>query len=70
MSYPGLKIAIEYDGDIYRTDVRTGRKDIARRQAMETLGWRVITLTADDVIRYPERMIELVRTAVRAAGRA
>ena len=64
MSYPGLKIAIEYDGDIHRTDRATWRRDIARRQALEALGWRVITCTADDVLRFPARLVAWVRAAI------
>jgi very-short-patch-repair endonuclease len=66
MAYPALKIAIEYDGDVHRTDRRTWRRDIARRQALEALGWRVITCTADDIDRTPDRTLSLVRAAIRA----
>jgi len=31
LSHPELKVAIEYDGGIHRTDARTWRRDIARR---------------------------------------
>lgn len=66
LAYPALKIAIEYDGDVHRTDRRTWRRDIARRQALEALGWRVITCTADDVDRTPDRTLSLVRAAIRS----
>lgn len=65
MSYPELKIAIEYDGDVHRTDQATWRRDIARRQALEAQGWRVITLTADDVLRHPDRLLSWLRAAIR-----
>ncbi|HEY8719607.1 endonuclease domain-containing protein [Pengzhenrongella sp.] len=67
LSYPGLKIAIEYDGDIHRTDQATWRRDITRRQAMEALGWRVITCTADDVLRHPARLITWIRAAIHSS---
>lgn len=70
MSYPELKIAIEYDGDIHRTDKATWRRDIRRRQALEAAGWRVITCTADDVLRNPERLVAWVRAAIRDRTRA
>ncbi|RYV52586.1 endonuclease domain-containing protein [Pengzhenrongella frigida] len=66
LSYPELRIAIEYDGDVHRTDARTWRRDIARREALQALGWRIITLTADDVIRFPTRMVSWVRAAINA----
>jgi hypothetical protein len=62
LSYPTERIAIEYDGDVHRTDRRTWQRDIARRQALEHLGWRVITCTADDV-RDPTNALTWIRTA-------
>lgn len=66
LSYPELRIAIEYDGDLHRTDARTWRRDIARREALQALGWRIITLTADDVLMFSARMIGWVRAALNA----
>ena len=66
LSYPDLKIAIEYDGDAHRTDRATWRRDIALRQALEALGWRIIPCTADDVLRHPERRVACIRAAIRA----
>ncbi|MET0433464.1 MAG: DUF559 domain-containing protein [Cellulomonas sp.] len=59
------RVAIEYDGDVHRTDKRTWRRDIARRQAMEAAGWRVVTITADDVLRGDDRWLSWVRAAQR-----
>jgi very-short-patch-repair endonuclease len=70
LSYPELRIAIEYDGDIHRIDTATWRRDIRRRQALEAAGWRVITCTASDVLRNPERLVAWVRAAIRARSRA
>jgi very-short-patch-repair endonuclease len=69
LSYPDLTIAIEYDGDIHRADKATWRRDIRRRQALEAAGWRVVTCTADDVLRNPERLVAWVRAAIRARSR-
>lgn len=64
LSYPRLKIAVEYDGDHHRTDPETWRRDVERRQLLEDAGWLIVTATADDVIRYPERVIARIRTAI------
>jgi hypothetical protein len=63
LSYPELRIAIEYDGDVHRTDPATWRRDVERRQRLEDAGWVIITATADDVLRYPERLVRRVRAA-------
>ncbi|WP_454043494.1 hypothetical protein [Cellulosimicrobium sp. Marseille-Q8652] len=63
LSYPELRVAIEYDGDIHRTDPATWRRDVERRQRLEDAGWIIVTATADDVIRNPERLVRRVRAA-------
>jgi hypothetical protein len=69
LSYPAERVAIEYDGDIHRTDRAVWRRDIMRRQHLESLGWRVVTCTADDVLRHPDRPPTWVRRAL-ARGRS
>lgn len=64
LSYREQLVAVEYDGDVHRTDRDTWRRDISRRQELESLGWRVITCTADDVLRYPSRAVAWVRRAL------
>ncbi len=49
LCYHAQRIAIEYDGDVHRTDRRTWRRDVARRRALESAGWRMLTCTADDL---------------------
>lgn len=65
MSYPARRIAIEYDGDIHRTDPATWRRDVERRQRLEAAGWIIITATADDVLRHPNRFVSRVRAALQ-----
>jgi very-short-patch-repair endonuclease len=68
LSYPHLRIAIEYDGDHHRSR-RQWRSDRARRQLLEDAGWVVLELTADDVLRRPEATVERVRRVVCARAR-
>lgn len=63
LSYPAHRVAVEHDGDVHRTDPRTWRRDVARRQALEHRGWRLITCTADDV-RDPTRALAWIRAAL------
>ena len=64
LSYPDLRIAIEYDGDHHRTNRRQWQRDIGRRRVLEDAGWLVIVVTADDVLRRPEQLVERVRCAI------
>jgi hypothetical protein len=63
LGYHAERIAIEYDGDIHRTDRRTWQRDIGRRHALETSGWRVLTCTAAD-LRSPARALAWIRLAL------
>jgi hypothetical protein len=63
LSDPVRRVAIEYDGDIHRTDKRVWRRDVARRQALEAAGWRVVTVTADDLLRGDGRWLAWVTAA-------
>ncbi|HXR43597.1 MAG TPA: hypothetical protein VN759_02240 [Pseudolysinimonas sp.] len=49
LAWPELRIAFEYEGDQHRSDRERWRRDIARKEAMEGAGWRVIRVTADDL---------------------
>lgn len=69
LSYPALRIAIEYDGDHHRTDRRQWLRDIGRRRVLEDAGWLVIVVTADDVLRRPEQLVERVRRAIASRAR-
>jgi very-short-patch-repair endonuclease len=65
LSYPQLRIAIEFDGDHHRSR-RQWLSDRARRQLLEDAGWIVLEFTADDVLRRPEATVERVRRAIAA----
>lgn len=64
LSYPEQRVAVEYDGDVHRTDRRTWMRDIAKRQSLEALGWRVITCTAQDVLHHQDRALAWIRRAL------
>ena len=47
LGWEDLKIALEYEGDHHRTDRRQLRRDIERYEALDTMGWITIRVTAD-----------------------
>ena len=63
LAYPAHKVAIEYEGEVHRVDLRTFREDIDRRERFEDAGWRVIRVTADH-LRKPHALIERIRYAL------
>ncbi|WP_116952700.1 endonuclease domain-containing protein [Jiangella endophytica] len=70
LSYPRLRIAIEYDGDHHRTDQRQWRRDRFRDEQLRDAGWIVIVLTADDVLRHRQRTIDRIRRHVQLRSAA
>jgi hypothetical protein len=64
LSYPELKIAIEYEGDHHRSDRRQWRHDKARRRLLEDHGWLVIEVTADDVYLRPDLLVARIKAAI------
>ncbi|MDT0166021.1 DUF559 domain-containing protein [Actinotalea sp. AC32] len=69
MQYAEERIAIEYDGDVHRTDRAVWRRDVERRQRLEELGWVTLTATADHVLRDPDRLVARVTRLLRTRGR-
>lgn len=64
LSWPSLRIAVEYDGDHHRTDRVQWQRDIARRRLLEDAGWALVVVTADDVLRHPTQLVERLRRLV------
>lgn len=63
--YRRWKIAIEYDGDLHRTDRRTWQNDIRKRRALRALGWTVIVVVKADHDQ-PAAFLDELRAAIRS----
>ncbi len=69
LSWPTLRIAVEYDGDHHRTDRAQWQRDIARRRLLEDAGWALVVVTADDVLRHPDELVARLRRLVAVRSR-
>jgi hypothetical protein len=65
MGWETYKVAVEYDGDQHRTSRRQYAKDQWRLRKLESLGWIVIRVIAEDA---PGDVVRRVRAALRARG--
>ncbi|WP_129787259.1 hypothetical protein [Promicromonospora panici] len=65
MLYRRWKIAIEYDGDLHRTDRQTWQNDIRKRRTLRDLGWIVIVVVRADHDN-PAPFLDELRTAIRS----
>ena len=63
LSYPRLRLAIEYDGADHASARRRSR-DAKRRERLDSLGWRVIVVTAADLYGAPAATLLRVHAAL------
>jgi hypothetical protein len=68
LSYPPLRIYIEFESVERHTGRRNWERDIARQNALVALGWLPLRITARQMDLAPSDVISLVRVAL--AGRA
>lgn len=68
LAYPGLMVAIEYQGDQHRTSTAVYRSDVRRRERLVDLGWDVIYVSADDLRRRPLELLERIRSRLERAS--
>ena len=59
--YVNEKIAIEYEGDIHRTDPVIFASDIERRERMQEAGWYVIRVISNHVLKQAQWLVDRVR---------
>ena len=61
-AYPGLRLAVEYDGAWHAAPGGLAR-DRRRLNRLTAAGWRVVFVTADDLHR-PEELVRRIATAL------
>lgn len=68
LSYPHLKLSMEYQGDHHRADRAQWRKDIARTRALQAAGWTELQYTQDDLAR-PQTFLAELRSMIAQLSR-
>lgn len=68
LSYPGLKLIIEYDGRQHTENSGQWRRDLRRREELDRLGWRLIVITSDDLHDAPGAVLTRVQEALIDRG--
>lgn len=67
LAYPGVLLAIEYDGGDHRKPERAIR-DLRREAVLTRLGWTVLRFDAATVLRRPWWVAQVVRRELAARG--
>jgi very-short-patch-repair endonuclease len=66
--YPEAKLIIECDGRKYHSALQDMDRDRWRGNELAADGWRVIRVSWFDLVHQPEKVVKLIRRALRSAG--
>ena len=65
VGFPVEKVAIEVDGWAFHSDGEAFQIDRERQNAIALLGWQVLRFTWLDLTEYPQRVLAIIRSAIR-----
>lgn len=68
LSFPEQRLAVESDGRQHAESQRQWERDVERREELDHDGWRIVVVLARGIYREPERTLDRVVAAMRAAG--
>lgn len=68
LSYPALKLIVEFDGRHHGDDPATWEDDLERREFLDELEWRVLKVTSKGIYVQPGRTVERVWRALNSRG--
>lgn len=63
-AYPSSRVAIEADSFRWHSGKNAWKRDLWRRNDLARLGWTILHVTADDLEKRPEQVIQEVERAV------
>lgn len=62
--WPGVRLVVETDGFAFHSDRDAYRRDRRRTNALTVAGWTVLRFTWEDVVAYPQYVVDSVRAAL------
>jgi very-short-patch-repair endonuclease len=68
LSYPAIKLIVEYDGRHHAEDKTQWDKDLERREEFDDEGYRVLVVTSKGIFVEPERTLHRVRRQLVLRG--
>ena len=68
LSYPVVRLMVEYDGRQHVERIEQWDSDIDRREEFDGDGWRTLIVTSAGIFRDPERTLRRVRSALLSNG--
>lgn len=68
LSYPGIKLIIEYDGRQHAMSKKQWLHDLKRRERLDETGWRIVIVTSEGIYRKPAETVSRVWRALQKQG--
>lgn len=68
LSYPGVRLAVEYDGRQHVELTNQWERDLDRREELDGTSWRLLVVTSKGIYREPERTVDRVWRALLERG--
>lgn len=68
LSYPDVRVAVEYDGRQHAEDERQWNRDLGRREDLDDSDWRILVVTRKGMFVEPARTVERVFRLLRSRG--
>jgi very-short-patch-repair endonuclease len=68
LSWPEVKVAVEYDGRQHRADLDQWDHDIERDEWIDGASWKRVPVFSRGIYRRPDRTLERVEAVLRARG--
>lgn len=61
LSYPSIKLVIEYDGRQHIERIEQWTSDLDRREELDDGDWKILIVTSDGIYREPDRTLKRIR---------
>jgi hypothetical protein len=68
LSYPSVRLIVEYDGRQHVEIKKNWESDLERREEFDDDGWRILVVTSKGIYREPARTVARVHQALRLRG--
>lgn len=68
LSYPQVKLIVEYDGRQHVEVIANWNSDIDRREELDEDEWRLLVVTGEGIYKDPQRTVTRVHRALRSRG--
>lgn len=70
LSWPGVRVIVEYDGRHHIERVEQWEADLTRREAIDDSAWRILVIVSSGIYKSPEQTVQRVYALLRARGLA